>query len=254
MKQKQFVKTKYLVAGRQPLITALEQSEHIDKILVARNASGDAVSKIKQLAKEHSVPLQVVPVEKLNSITNTNHQGIVAYRSAIQYFDLQDVIDYLNSNGKVPLLLLLDGVTDVRNIGAIARSALCCGAHAIVLPQKGVAAINEDALKASAGALEKIHICRVPDLMAAIWLLNLNGIAVLGADMKGATMLHEMALNSPSAIVLGSEGDGLSADVKTACTALFSIPMTGDFESLNVSVAAGMILYEAQRQRILQSS
>lgn len=250
-KHKQFLSTKQLIVGRQPLVEALEAGEALDKILMARNATGEILAQIKQLARQHQVPIQLVPQEKINGITNTNHQGVLAFRSAVQYFALQDIIDHVNSDGKVPLFLLLDGITDVRNIGAIARSALCCGAHAIVLPQRGVAAINEDAIKASAGALQKMHICRVPELKDAIHTLQLNGIAILGSEMTAEKMLHQTELTAPVAIVMGSEDTGLSKDVAEACNGIFAIPMTGDFESLNVSVAAGMILYEAQRQRIM---
>ena len=231
-------------------MSALEAGETLDKILLARTATGDILLRIKQLAKEHNVPIQLVPLEKLNSITNTNHQGVLAFKSAVQYFDLQDVIDQLNSEGKTPLFLLLDGITDVRNIGAIARTAVCCGAHALVLPQKGVAALNEDAIKTSAGALSLLHVCRVPDVAAAIRLLKLNGIAVLGSDMKASQYLHQVNLQEPAAIIMGSEDLGMSTETRQACDSLFAIPMTGEFESLNVSVAAGMVMYEAQRQRL----
>ena len=232
------------------MVTSLEAGETLDKILLARNGTGDILLRIKQLAKDNNVPIQMVPQEKLNSITNTNHQGVIAFRSAVQYFELQDIIDQLNSEGITPLILLLDGVTDVRNIGAIARSAVCCGVHALVLPQKGVAALNEDAIKTSAGALSLLHICRVPDIASGINILKLNGISIFGSEMKAETYLHQLNFNEPAAIIMGSEDAGMTPDARQSCDQLFAIPMTGDFESLNVSVAAGMILYEAQRQRI----
>jgi 23S rRNA (guanosine2251-2'-O)-methyltransferase len=178
------------------------------------------------------------------------HQGVIAFKAAVTYHDLQQVIDFLNEKGEVPLLMILDGVTDVRNIGAIARSAVCCGAQAIIIPDKGVAALGEDAMKSSAGALEHIHICRVNSLMKAIDTLHLNGIKVYASEMTASQMLHELNFVEPCAIVMGSEGKGVFSGIQKISDAVFKIPMAGQFESLNVSVAAGMILYEAMKQRM----
>ncbi len=153
------VKQSSLIIGRQPLVEALQTGKGIDKILLQKNIAGDAINQIRQLAREQNVPIQVVPVEKLNGLSKANHQGVMAFVARVQYMDLQQVIDHVVSNGELPLFLMLDGVTDVRNIGAIARSAVCCGAQAIIIPDKGVGALNEEAMKSSAGALEMIHIC-----------------------------------------------------------------------------------------------
>jgi 23S rRNA (guanosine2251-2'-O)-methyltransferase len=246
-----FLKTKNLVVGRNPVLEALKGDGNLDKILVARNATGEALALIRQLAAESKVPVQYVPHQKLDGLTNVNHQGVVAFKSAVTYYDLQQVIDWVNEKGDTPLLLMLDGVTDVRNVGAIARSALCCGAHGIIIPDKGVAALGEDALKSSAGALEHVHICRVNSLMKAVDLLHMNGIKVFASEMKAETPLHQLKLTEPVAIVMGSENKGVMHALGRICDGKFSIPMTGNFESLNVSVAAGMILYEAMRQRLL---
>jgi rRNA methylases len=172
-----------LVIGRQPVIEAIEAGRAIDKILFQRNVSGDAIGKIRQLAREHNIPIQQVPPEKLQSFTKANHQGVIAIAGLVQYMDLQQVIDHVVSRGETPLFVMLDGVTDVRNIGGIARSAVCCGAQAVIIPDKGVGALNEEAMKSSAGALEKIHVCRVNSLMKAVDTLHLNGISVFATEM-----------------------------------------------------------------------
>lgn len=245
-----FIKSKNIIAGRNPVIEALQKGSGVDKVLLYRQATGPHVQQIRELAKEHQVPVQLVPIEKLNQLTNVQHQGVVAFKAAVTYYDLQQVIDFLNEKGEVPLLLVLDGVTDVRNIGAIARSALCCGAQAIIIPDKGVAALGEDAMKSSAGALEHLHICRVNSLMKAIDTLHLNGIRVFASEMTASTMLHQLDLRTPCAIVMGSEDKGVFQGIQRICDQVFKIPMAGQFESLNVSVAAGMILYEAMKQRM----
>jgi 23S rRNA (guanosine2251-2'-O)-methyltransferase len=245
-----FIKKKHIVAGRHPVIEALQQPNTVDKVLLFKNASGDQVLYIKELAKRHKIPVQYVPIEKLNQLTNVQHQGVVAFKAAVQYADLQQVIDWLNENGQVPLFLILDGITDVRNIGAIARSAVCCGAQALIIPDKGVAALGEDAVKASAGALEQIHICRVNSLMKAVDTLHLNGIIVYASEMTAHQSLFQLELTVPCAIVMGAEDKGVFSGLQKISDAVFKIPMAGKFESLNVSVAAGMILYEAMKQRM----
>ena len=232
------------------MIEALKSGQKLDKILLFKNASGEAVNELRQLAKDLNVPVQYVPNEKLNSITNTQHQGVVAFKSAVTYQSLQDVINWVNDRGEVPLFLVLDGVTDVRNIGAIARSAVCCGAQAIIIPDKGVGALNEDAVKASAGALEQINICRVNSLMKAVDELHLNGIRVYASEMTAKTRLFDLDLKTPAAIVMGGEEKGVFPGLMKICDESFRIPMAGEFESLNVSVACGMILYEAMKQRM----
>ena len=246
-----FQSKKNIIVGRNPIAEALKQQSGIDKILLFKNATGDVINEIRKLAKEQNIPVQYVPNEKLNGLTNINHQGIIAYRSAVRYFDLQSVIDWINNNGETVLFLMLDGVTDVRNIGAIARSALCCGAQAIIIPDKGVAALNEDALKSSAGALEKIHVCRVSSLLKAVDDLHLNGIKIFTSEMNAEKKLYDLNFSEPCCIIMGSEEKGIQSYLSKAADEHFSIPMKGEFDSLNVSVAAGIILYEAMKQRIL---
>ena len=244
-----FPSKKNIIAGRNPVTEALKSGQTIDKILLFKNASGDAVLEIKQLARDFNVPIQYVPQEKLNSLTNVQHQGVVALKSNVVYHDLQQVIDFVNNSGEAPLFVMLDGVTDVRNIGAIARSALICGAQAMIIPDKGVGALNEEAMKSSAGALEKIMICRVNSLLKALDTLHLNGIKVYTSEMKATKKLHELSWAEPACVVMGNEEKGVQPYMTKAADEHFTIPMKGKFDSFNVSVATGIILYEAMRQR-----
>jgi 23S rRNA (guanosine2251-2'-O)-methyltransferase len=245
-----FIPKKNIIVGRNPIVEALKNSQTIDKILLSKNASGDVVNEIRLLAKNNNVPVQYVPIEKINSLTNVQHQGVVAFKSAVRYQDLQQVIDWVIEKGEAPLFIILDGVTDVRNIGAIARTAVCCGAHAIIIPDKGVGALNEDAVKTSAGALEQINICRVNSLMKAVDELHLNGIKVFASEMTAKQKLFNLELAEPCAIVMGGEEKGVYPALMKICDETFHIPMANQFESLNVSVAAGMILYESMKQRM----
>jgi len=245
-----FQSKKNIIAGRNPVIEALKERQTIDKILLYKNASGENIYEIRALAKELNVPLQYVPNEKLNSLTNVQHQGVIAFKSSIHYYDLQQVIDWVNAKSETILFIMLDGVTDVRNIGAIARSAVCCGAQAIIIPDKGTAALNEEALKSSAGALEKIHICRVPSLLKALDTLHLNGVLVYSSAMQATKKLYEIDYKVPCCFIMGGEEKGIQPFLSKAADEQFSIPMKSDFDSLNVSVACGIILYEAMKQRI----
>lgn len=242
-----------VIIGRQPVVEALEAGRSMDKILLQANASGDIIGRIRNLAMQNNIPIQVVPPEKLSSYTRGNHQGCIALAAMVRYMDLQQVIDAVVSSGAIPLFIMLEGVTDVRNIGGMARTAVCCGAQAIIIPDKGVGALNEDAMKASAGALEKIHVCRVGSLLKAIDELHLKGIPVYVSVMNSKKTLPELNFSTPSCIVMGSESRGVQPYIIKAADEQFSIPMTGDFDSFNVSVAAGIILYEAMKQRMHSS-
>ncbi len=239
-----------LLVGRKPVLEALEQGITIEKIFLLRTATGEDINRIKLKAKEYNIPVSQVPVEKLDYLTKVQHQGIVALTSLLQYVDLQAGISYVVEKGETPLFLLLDGITDVRNVGAIARSALCCGAQGIILPTSHTASLTEDAIKTSAGALRKILLCRTPSVQQAMEVLRLNGIQILGTQMKGSVPVYESDLTIPSVIVMGAEDTGISKDVLKRADQLIRIPMVNNFDSLNVSVAAGMILYEALRQRL----
>ncbi len=240
-----------LIVGRAKVIQALEEGKQLDRIYLVSTVHGETVDTIKNLAEKLGVPINKVPVDKLNSYNVSNHEGCVAVISKVQYQDLQSVISFVVEKGEVPLLLILDGITDVRNIGALARTALCTGVHAIIIPDKGVGALNEDAIATSAGALEQIAICRVNSLMKTVDDLHLNGIKVFASEMTAKENLFNINLSEPCAIVLGSEDKGIYPALMKICDEQFKIPMKGDFESLNVSVAAGMILYEAMKQRTM---
>ena len=243
-------KKEAMVIGRLPLIEAFESGTAIDKIMLQRTANGEHIGDIRRLAKQHNVPVVLVPPEKLNSLTRANHQGVVAFVALVTYMDIQEVIDFVVNKGELPLFIILDGVTDVRNIGAIARTAHCCKAQAIIIPDRGVGAMNEEAMKSSAGALSHINIIRVSSLMKAVDTLHLNGIKVFASEMTATNKVFEIDFKEPCAIVMGGEENGVYPALMKICDDRFSIPMPGDFESLNVSVATGMILYEAVKQRL----
>jgi 23S rRNA (guanosine2251-2'-O)-methyltransferase len=239
-----------LIIGRQPLLEAIGAGHQIDKILFQQNVSGPSIGEIRKLAKENNIPIQLVPPEKLNALTRSNHQGVIAIAAALTFVVLQDVIDHTVGQGDIPLFIMLDGITDVRNIGAIARAAVCCGAQAMIIPGKGIGALNEVALKSSAGALEIIQVCRVTSLLKAIDEMHLNGIKIFTSEPRASKKLFELDFKGPGCIVLGSEDNGVQPYLTKAADERFAIPMASTFDSLNVSVAAGIILYEAMKQRM----
>lgn len=239
-----------LIVGRKAVMEAMQTGKHLERIYLQATVHGEAVDAIKKLAEQTQTPINKVPVEKLNNFNVSNHEGCVALIAKVQYQDLQDVISFVVDKGETPLLLILDGVTDIRNIGGIARSAYCFGVHAIIIPDKGVGALNEDAVLTSAGALEKIAVCRVNSLMKTVDDLHMNGIKVFASEMKAAKKTYECNFAEPCAIVMGAEEKGIYPALMKVCDEKFKIPMTGDFDSLNVSVATGIILYEAAKQRM----
>lgn len=240
-----------LVVGRAAVIKAMEEGQQLDRIYMQATVHGEVIDEIKKLAAENLVPINKVPVEKLNNLNVSNHEGCVGLISKIQFQDLQQVISFVVENGEVPLFLILDGITDIRNIGGIARSAHAMGVHAIIIPEKGIGALNEDAILTSAGALEKIAVCRVQSLMKAVDDLHLNGIKVFASEMTANKKSFECNFAEPSAIVMGGEEHGIYPSLLKICDERFQIPMPGEFESLNVSVATGIILYEAMKQRMV---
>lgn len=243
-------KTKTMIIGRHPIIDAIHNGNSFDKIILQKNIDRDFDNEIKELSKRFKIPLQIVPKEKLNRIYNGQHQGVIGFLSLVDYFELEDVLPMIYEQSETPLLLLLDGITDVRNFGSIARTAECSGVHAIILPLKGSAQINPEALKASAGALTKMTICRTPSIVKAINLLQLNGIQVYASSLGAEKAIYDLDFNGPTALVIGSEGDGVSSAVLKKADQQFIIPQKGTSDSFNVSVATGIMLYEVGRQRI----
>ena len=247
--QHQRPKKNTLVIGRQAIVDALKTGKQLDRIYMQTAVHGSFIDEIKTLALQHNVPINNVPAEKLNNFNVFNHEGCVAQISKIQYQNLQDVISFIVENGEVPLFIILDGITDIRNIGAIARSAFCFGVNAIIIPDKGVGSLNEDAILTSAGALENIAVCRVNSLMKAVDDLHMNGIKVFASEMKATKKVYELNFDEPCAIVMGGEDHGVYPALLKICDEQFQIPMPGDFDSLNVSVATGVVLYEVSKQR-----
>lgn len=229
---------------------ALQSGQQLDRIYVDAKAVGQDISEIKRLASNGGVPVNYVPVAKINGFNVTDHEGCVAQIAKVQYQNLQDVVSLIIESGEVPLFLILDGITDIRNIGGIARTAYCTGVHAIIIPDKGVGALNEDAMLTSAGALEKIAVCRVNSLMKAVDELHLNGIKVFATEMTAEKNIADVDFKEPCAIIMGSEEKGIYPALMKICDEKIKIPMKGDFESLNVSVATGIILYEIMKQRM----
>jgi 23S rRNA (guanosine2251-2'-O)-methyltransferase len=248
--KKPAIKKDRIVIGRQPMIEALQSDTQIEKILMQKNASGEGLTEIKKLARDRNIPIQLVPIEKLNGMSKANHQGVLAFLARVTYMDLQEVIDFVVGQGQTPLFLMLDGVTDVRNIGAIARSIHCCGAQALIIPDKGVGALNEEAFKSSAGALEHIQVIRVNSLLKAVDTLHLNGIQVCTSEMRADKNVHQLDWTVPSCVIMGDEGRGVQPFLSKAADHFFKIPMATNFDSFNVSVASGIILYEAMKQRM----
>ncbi len=244
-------KKNLLITGIDAIANAMVTGEQLERIYLNASMYSDEISKLKNIAEKYGVPINRVPPEKLKGFNVDDFYVCVAVRSKIQYQDLQDVISFVVETGETPLFLLLDGITDIRNIGALARTALCCGVHAIVIPEKGVGALNEDAISTSAGALESLAVCRVKSLMQAADDLHLNGIQVFASDMKADINVYDIDLKQPCAIIMGSEDKGIQPALYKVCDQRFKIPMQENFESLNVSVAAGMILYEAMKQRLI---
>jgi 23S rRNA (guanosine2251-2'-O)-methyltransferase len=238
-----------MLIGIRPLIEAIEAGKEFDKVLIQKGLQGDIIREAKELIKTYDIPFQYVPAEKLNRITSKNHQGIIAFVSPITFEQLEPIIARVFEDGHSPRFLMLDGVTDVRNFGAIARTAECFGVHAVIIPEKGSAQINEEAIKTSAGALYNIPVCRVKSTLAALKTLQLSGITVIACSEKTRKDAHECDLTNPICIIMGSEESGISADLLKASDDIMRIPMSGKTSSLNVSVAAGIALYEVARQQ-----
>ena len=236
------------IYGRKPIVEALQSGVAIDKIMALATLKS-SLHDLKTAAREANVPIHWVTPDRLERMVKGNHQGVIALRSLITYYELEDVLPTIYEKGETPLLVLLDHVTDVRNVGAIARSAWAAGAHALLLPAKGSAALNEDAVKTSAGALLYLPVCRAAGLLEMVRFLKDNGIVTIALEGPNEQPLASVDLSIPVCLVMGAEDEGISRPVSNACDHRASLPMVRTFDSYNVSVATGMALYEVMRQR-----
>jgi len=241
-----------VVFGIRAVIEAIRSDKEIEALYIQRGLGGGLLAELRDLLTEYQIIAQQVPVEKLNRITMKNHQGVVAFISPITYQKIEDIIPAIFEKGEVPLILVLDAITDVRNMGAIVRTAECAGVHAIVIPAKGSAQINPDAIKTSAGALYKIPVCRHDNFMQTIKFLQESGLQLVCCTEKTNDDIYKPDYTPPTAIIVGSEEDGIRNEIIRVADHLAKIPMFGEIESLNVSVSTGIILYEAVRQRTHQ--
>ncbi len=237
------------IFGIHAVMEAVQAGKDLDKVLVRRGTGSDLLKKLTGALSRMEISVQQVPVEKLNRITGKNHQGVIAFLSEISYVDITTLLPSIFESGEDPLILLLDGVSDVRNFGAIARSAECAGVHAIVIPASGSAAINADAIKTSAGALHRIPVCRHRDLLTVMRFLSDSGLSLYAATEKASDSMYETDMTGPAGLILGSEDTGISPQLLKISDSWVSIPMKGTIASLNVSVAAGVVLFEMLRQR-----
>ncbi len=238
------------IFGLRAIGEAIEAGKEIDKVLMRRDLGGDIARDLLAKLRELDIPVQRVPQEKLNRITMKNHQGAIALLSPVGYHKLDLLIPTLFEEGKIPAIMVLDGVTDTRNFGAIARTAECAGFDTIVIPDRGSVSVNADAVKTSAGALLHLPVCRVKSLPNALRYLQECGLSIIGATEKGAIPYTDTDFRAPIAIVMGAEDTGLSSEVIRICDTLAAIPIRGSVGSLNVSVAAGIMMYECVRQRL----
>jgi 23S rRNA (guanosine2251-2'-O)-methyltransferase len=239
-----------MIFGLRPVIEAVKNGKQLDKLFIQNGLKNELFGEMMALLKKHNIVYQYVPIEKLNRLTSKNHQGVVGYISSIEYSKIENVLPAVFEAGKTPLLLILDRITDVRNFGAIARTAECAGVDAIIIPSKGAAQINADAIKTSTGALHTLPVCREDNLKDVIEYLRESGLQVVACTEKTNDYYYDIDFTLPCAIIMGSEEDGISPEYLKRSDSKAKIPLMGEIGSLNVSVAAGIILYEAVKQRI----
>ena len=242
-------KMQYLF-GMHPVLEAIKAGKKFDKVMLKQGLEGPQFKELMDLMKENEIPFQFVPVERLNRAARGAHQGVLAYISEIEYVDIEQLVNNALGRSENPLLVILDGVSDVRNLGAIARSLECAGGHGIIVPAKGGAAINADAVKASAGALMRMDTCKVSNLRVAAYYLQQSGFRLIAATEKTDNLIYDVDMTGPCAVIMGSEGKGISQSMLDLADAKAAIPMAGEITSLNVSVASAVLMYEAVRQRL----
>ncbi len=239
-----------MIYGIRPVIEALKAGRELEKVFLQRGVGSQAFKELTGLLNELGVPYQMVPVEKLNKLTRKNHQGVVTYISPVSFYNIENIVPGLYEEGKTPFLLIFDRITDVRNFGALLRTAESAGVDAVIIPSKGSAQLNSGTVKSSAGAIYKIPICREHNLKNVIEFLKASGIKIAAATEKTDHHYFETDLTGPLAIIMGSEGEGVSKEYLKKADVHLRIPMLGEIESLNVSVAGGVLMYEVVRQRM----
>ena len=242
-------KTQYIY-GIHAVLEALDAGKDIDKILMSKTLNDETAKEISERARQLRIPVQRVPVQKIDRITRRNHQGVLALMAAVTYYRVEDLVPQLFDEGENPFIVVLDGVTDVRNFGAVARTCDCAGVSAIVIPDRESVSVNADAVKTSAGALNYLPVCREHNLVSAIKLLRDSGFKIVGTSDKNATPYTDADYTGPVAIVLGAEDKGISPEIMKLCDTRVLIPEFGHINSLNVSVAGGIMIYEVVRQRL----
>ena len=245
------MKESEMIFGTRAVIEAIQAGKEVDKILMRRDLQGDLSRELFTIVRETNIPLQRVPQEKLDRLTRKNHQGVIAFISAVTYQKLEDIVPFLYEEGKNPFIVLLDGVTDVRNFGAIARSCECAGVDALVIPARNSVSVNADAVKTSAGALMTLPVCKESSITDAIKFLKNCGYKVIAASEKANKEYTAVEYTDPVALVMGGEDMGISMDNLRICDEIVSIPIMGTIASLNVSAAAAVLMYEVVRQRKL---
>lgn len=237
------------IYGMRPVIEAIDSDVQIDRILLQNGLTGALVGDLKNRIRDKHIPFQFVPVEKLNRLTKGNHQGVAAMISPIKYHNAMELIPRLMEEKETPLLILLDHVTDVRNFGAIVRTAECTGADAVVIPDHGSAQVGDDAVKTSSGALLRVPVCRESNLKTVLNLAKQCGMQIVAATEKGATDYIEVDFRQPTLLLMGAEETGISPELLKLADVRAKLPILGQIQSLNVSVAAAVFLYEVLRQR-----
>ncbi|MDP1623997.1 MAG: 23S rRNA (guanosine(2251)-2'-O)-methyltransferase RlmB [Bacteroidales bacterium] len=243
------MKKETYIYGIRPTIEAIKAGKELEKVFIQHGLRGEGFHELFNLIKELEIPYQFVPVEKLNRLSRQNHQGVISYVSEITYQLVEDLVPFVFEQGRVPLFLILDRVTDVRNVGSIARTAECAGADGLIIPARGSAQINSDAIKTSAGALYKLPVVRAQNVKETIQFLRNSGLTIVAATEKSDQVYTSIDLTRPMALIIGSEGEGISEEYLKLTDEIVRIPVLGEIESLNVSVATGVILFEALRQR-----
>ena len=241
---------KTFVFGFHPIAEALDAGKELDSVLVQRSSVNDRLNKLLGRIRSMGIPIKMVPREKLDAITLKNHQGMVAFLSPIIYQPLDEIVLGAFERGESPVLIAADGITDVRNLGAIARSAECFGAHALIVPEKGSASITDGAIKSSSGALLRLPVCRVSNLSSTLDYLKKSGVSCVALSEKSDVGVNENTIKAPYCLVLGDEGYGISTEILKICDHKIRIPMTGKTSSLNVSVSAGIALYALNETKI----